>query len=397
MNSKKNKIFIILIIAAIFAVYIVFSKKGPSKQPVNSGQAQLSSNNQQDQSFKNQIAQNVCPAGFILVPGDPLYHTNDFCIMKYEAKCANTSDLANGIEPPHGDKCSGEAGGHYYDTYKNSGAGCACAGSRQIVSTESGFPIAYIPQFNSTPNNAKNYCTAMGWHLISNNEWMTIARNVEKIPANWCNRDGTNCGADPGAQDKILANGHNDNKNEASVNSSGTDSALLAGDDNQPCLGTTTDGSNKCGGKDSQKRTLALNNGEIIWDFAGNVWEWTDDTVARKDEPKSATNGARDNGWLKSDFAPGSLASVITDNGQGSSMGYDAFRPSNPAWNANNGVGRIYHYSSVAPDGNMTAYAFIRGGNWKHGADDGAFTIHLSPPPSHSANDVGFRCVASLQ
>jgi formylglycine-generating enzyme required for sulfatase activity len=394
MNSNKIKIFLILIIAAIFAVFVILKKNAPSRQFGNSKQASLSS--EQSQSFKNQLTSKACPAGFILVTGDPLYHTNDFCVMKYEAKCANASDPTIGLEPPRGDKCSGEAGGHYYDKYKNSGSGCACAGNRQIASTKSGFPIAYIPQYNTTPNNAKNYCAALGWHLITNNEWMTIARNVEKISANWCDRDGTNCGAAPGTQGKILANGHNDNKNETSVNGSGTDSALLAGDDNQPCLGTTTDGSNKCGGKDSQKRTLALGNGEIIWDFAGNVWEWIDDTVARKDEPRSATSGTRDSGWLKSDFAPGSLASVITDNGQGPSMGYDAFRPSNPTWNATNGVGRIYHYSSVA-DANTTVYAFIRGGNWKHGADDGAFTIHLSPPPSHSANDVGFRCVAPLQ
>ena len=138
--------------------------------------------------------------------------------------------------------------------------------------------------------------------------------------------------------------------------------------------------------------------GETIWDLAGNVWEWVGGTVARKDEPRSETNGKKDIGWLKSDFAPGSLPSVITDDGQGSSMGYDAFRPSNPAWNATNGVGRIYHYSSVGPDTDTTRYGFIRGGNWKHGADDGAFTIHLSPPPNRKdINDVGFRCVAPLE
>ena len=38
--------------------------------------------------------------------------------------------------------------------------------------------------------------------------------------------------------------------------------------------------------------------------------------------------------------------------------------------------------------------AHIRGGNWRHGDDDGAFTIHLSPVPSHFADDLGFRCAA---
>jgi hypothetical protein len=96
-------------------------------------------------------------------------------------------------------------------------------------------------------------------------------------------------------------------------------------------------------------------------------------------------------GWTRSDFAPGSLSSVITDNGKGSTLGYDAFRPSNPTWNANQGMGRIYHYSSVN-DTDTTAYDFLRGGNWRHGGgDDGAFTIHLSPPLNKGGiDDVGF-------
>src|SRR5665213_3040300 len=114
----------------------------------------------------------------------------------------------------------------------------------------------------------------------------------------------------------------------------------------------------------------------------------------RKDQPKSKTKGVLDNiGWIRSDFAPGSLPSVLSDNGQGSSMGYDVFRPSNPNWNANNGVGRIYHYSSSV-NTDTTLYTFIRGGNWKHGTDDGAFTMHMSPTPDRTGiDDVGFRCV----
>ena len=390
INSKKTTISLSFFILAIFIIFILANITFKKTNSENT----LLSENKSVQELKSKQTQKICAEGFILVPGDALYGTSDFCFMKYEAKCANTSLPSVGLEPSHGNACSGEKAGHYFNTYNNSGKNCSCTGNKEIVSTKSGFPIAYIPQFDNTLNNAKNYCINMGWHLITNNEWMTIARNVEKIPDNWCDKNGTNCGFPPGSIGKILANGHNDSKSEKSSNGTGTDSALVAGNDIEPCFETTTDGSNTCGGKSSQKRTFTLSNGETIWDFAGNVWEWTDNTVMRKDEPKSATKGVIDVGWLKSDFASGSPLSVITGNGEGSSMGYDAFRPSNPKWNTNNGVGRIYHYSTPATDTDTTLYAFIRGGNWKHGDDDGAFTIHLSPPPDRTLiNDVGFRCV----
>lgn len=339
-------------------------------------------------------SQKTCPTGFILVSGSRLYKTRDFCVMKYDAKCADTSNLNIGLAPKAGDVCSGlSVDGGYGGVYKNNGKSCSCTAqnNKQIVSTKSGFPITYIAMSNATENNAKAYCQSQGWHVITNNEWMTIARNVEQVQSNWCNENGTGCGFAPGTKGKILSSGHSDNLNEPAASAGGI-GALIASDDNQPCFGTTTDGSNVCGGKNSQKRTLSLSNGSILWDFAGNVWQWVDQGVERKNEPKSSSSGILELGWLKSDFAPGSLLSVITDNGIGQGLGYDAFRPSNPTWNANNGVGRIYHYSS-ASDTSKTLYAFIRGGNWRHFEDDGAFTVHMSPPANtENIDDVGFRC-----
>jgi formylglycine-generating enzyme required for sulfatase activity len=320
--------------------------------------------------------------------------------MKYGAKCAKKSDLSHGLQPDHNTACSGQGGGLYYGTYRNSGAGCACTGDKQIVSTPSGFPLAYIPETaspanNQTPDNAIAYCRAQGWHLITNPEWMTIARNVEKIPENWCDPDGSHCGFPPGTPGKILVNGHNDGENEVSV--SGTnDGALTAATDDRPCFGTTTDGSHRCGGKSSQKRTFTLSNGQVIWDFAGNVWSWVDAEVQRKDQPQSKTHGILDHGWKWSEFTTGGLKqTIITSNGVGPALGYDAFRPSNPSYTATQGVGRIYHYSA-AHDTDTTDYTFIRGGTWQHGYDSGAFSIHLSPTADKTnINDVGFRCVAT--
>jgi len=378
-----TKFIFILVLIVFLAVGYYFLRQDPSQTVVVQNTATLLPS--------IPTVPKTCPAGFIKVPGNPNYNTADFCVMKYDAKCADTSNLSVGLQPKPGDPASGESKGHAYGVYKNNGAGSTCTAnnSKQIVSTASGFPITYIPESGSGTDNAKSYCAQMGWHLINNNEWMTIARNVERVSANWCNTDGTGCVASPGAPGKVLARGHSHAQ---------PDSALVASpDDSQACFGTATDGSNICGSPNSEKRTLTLVNGEVIWDFAGNVWQWVDGTVQRKDEPKSQTNGRLDTGWLSSEFASGGLvASTIIDNGHGSSLGYDSFRPSNSTWNSVNGVGRIFHYSA-ANDTDTTVYGFIRGGQWNHGTVDGAFSMHLTPVPDKTnINDVGFRCVAPL-
>lgn len=295
-----------------------------------------------------------CPEGYILVPGNALYKTNDFCVMKYDAKCSNPDPKCVTVE----------------GVYDNRIQGCSCQGNFHVVSTADGIPVTFIPEDNGTNISAKSFCKNAGAHLINNNEWMTIARNVEQVPSNWCNKDGTGCGNLPGTVGKILANGHND---------SNPSRALSAGSEDQPCFGTTSDGSNICGGKSSQKRTLELSNGNIIWDFAGNVWQWIDVTIARKDEPRTIIPGEGNLRWTWGEFQ---------------TMPYDAsYMPSNPEWNSANGVGRIYHFNSIG-DTDTTLYTYIRAGNWRHGYDSGAFTMHMQPVPSKDGiDDIGFRCV----
>ncbi len=345
----------------------------------------------------DEIKKKQCPSGFILVSGNSLYKTTDFCVMKYDAKCAPVSNPNQPFQPDKNSACSGLKDGKYEGVYKNNGVGCACKNDKEVVSSPAGFPITFIPMSGNADDNAKAYCQNRGWHLITNQEWMTIARNVENIDANWCDKNGNNCGAYPGTSGKILANGHNDSNNELSASAEVSAGALIAGDDNAPCFGTTIDGSNVCGGKGSQKRTLEMSNGEIIWDFAGNVWQWVDAVIARKDQPQSKTGNALDSGWKWSDFTAGSLSTVIINNGNEETFGYNAFRPSNQDWNASNGVGRIYHYSGIN-DKDNTQYGYIRGGNWRHGYDSGAFCVHLSPVPNKTnIDDVGFRCSAYPQ
>ena len=319
--------------------------------------------------------QKACPSGFVSVPGDPLYNTGDFCVMKYNAKCDANGD---GV----GDTTGTDTG---YNTWNNVADACT-GGSRQIVSTAQGWPLARIAQNDGTANDAQSYCEARGWHLMTNNEYMTIARNAERMASNWCDTNGSNCGFSPGQSSKYLASGHNDNGPAFGLQAST--------DDSQACYGTVTkDTVTACGSGATQKRTLTLSNGEIIWDMAGNLWQWTDNTVMRKDQPDSATSGVGDTGWGWSDFTAGSTARVLVNNGQ-NTMNYDTFRPSNSSWNANQRVGRIYNYGDIA-DASTSVYAFLRGGYWSSSTLAGLFTLDLGNSPGGSGHRIGFRCVVS--
>ena len=84
-----------------------------------------------------------CPNNFIPVPGSGTYGTNDFCVMKYEAK--------------------------------NNGSGVA-------VSQPEELPWVNISQ-TSAMSVSSTACT--GCHLVTEAEWMTIVQNVISVASNW--------------------------------------------------------------------------------------------------------------------------------------------------------------------------------------------------------------------
>ena len=77
---------------------------------------------------------------------------------------------------------------------------------------------------------------------MTNDQWMTIATNIANKSSNWSNGN---------VSDGALNRGHSNTLNTH---------ALAA-----------TNGE----GSGTEKRTHTLSNGEVIWDMAGNVWEWT--------------------------------------------------------------------------------------------------------------------------
>ncbi|PIX56968.1 MAG: hypothetical protein COZ48_03255, partial [Candidatus Yonathbacteria bacterium CG_4_10_14_3_um_filter_43_12] len=102
-----------------------------------------------------------------------------------------------------------------------------------------------------------------------------------------------------------------------------------------------------------------FSNGEYIWDFGGNIWEWTDE-VNRDEYPVLNSLTA---GWQ---------ACATTGDGICGNM-----KTTNDNW-----------YRGAV----TTARGFVRGGGWGGGALSGAFTLDLSDAPANVSAIVGFRC-----
>jgi prepilin-type N-terminal cleavage/methylation domain-containing protein len=278
-----------------------------------------------------------CPTGFIPVPGSSTYGTSDFCVMKYEAKIQG-NDWGN-------------------QTYSSSFV---------PESRATGTPWTSISQTNAIAE-AQTVPGCTGCHLITEAEWMTIAQNVLNVAGNWS-------GNAVGSGDAY--SGHN---NESPHNTLATNS-----NDNNGYVGENTDGNNFL----TQKRTLTLTNGQIIWDLAGNVWEWTSSQITGNQPGHSD-----DNSYSWRDYDDSSLLqNSFPSNSLPSSTGINGIN----RWDSNNHtIGQIYsNYSEITQRG------FLRGGSWGYYGDvpywcyggcEGVLELYLGRAPSYSDEYIGFR------
>lgn len=217
---------------------------------------------------------------------------------------------------------------------------------------------ALAPWVSINQMNAKAECEKIGAHLVTNAEWMAIARDIESVSSNWT---GT-----------VLNRGHTDS---VPANS------LAASTDNDPYSGTgQTSG--------EQKRTHTLSNGEVIWDIAGNVWEWVDDKIEC-----GATSCP--SSLMPYDSTPASEWVEFTSVNTWGKYTKAELGPLGN-YNSANGVGRIYtdadgSYSNNSPYDN-TVHAFLRGGNWGISSIAGVFAVYLNYAPEPTNTGIGFRC-----
>jgi hypothetical protein len=331
----------------------------------------------------------TCEDGYISVPAAPsIGITKPFCLMKYEAR---QSLLPSG----------------------------SCTTPPCAVSEPEGTPWVMLD--NAT---AQRSCAALGGHLITDREWIAVARNIAQTPIN----DISNL---PGIQ---LATGHSRPQPNAAISSTKQSDPILQGCDlskglydpqnsfhpdhcelrgsgtrqapNFGYINTTGAWSNsyQSGASDSsQLRTHVLSNGEIIWDFAGNVWEWTD---LKLTEPRTG-KGERhtyDTAGITGDQLPRPYRPwawtrdgwldyfTITDF-----RGLDYLNPV-PAAGRTFGFGGLYLNPGLAwgkgTEGNTSqVHMSIRGGYWEDRRGAGIFSLALTDGPSNFASDIGFRCV----
>ncbi len=112
-----------------------------------------------------------CPDWFIAVPANTEFNQNWFCVAKYEMTYsdATTPDSCD-TQYPSACTTNQDWNTVRYQAWKT------------IISTNWKYPIT-----NITQQQAIDACKSMwdGYHLITNNEWMTIARSIESNPDNW--------------------------------------------------------------------------------------------------------------------------------------------------------------------------------------------------------------------
>lgn len=257
---------------------------------------------------------------WIVVPGNSTYGTSNFCVMKYEAK------NVNGV----------------------------------AVSQASDIPWAV------TQADAITACSNLGGgiHLITNDQWMTLATDMASVASNW---SGGSVGS--GA----LNRGHSDAN-------PGSSCAASANDANAWVEGTCTALSS---GTWSQKRTHTLSNGAVIWDAAGNMWDWTNHVIAGNTKPYVSTDGGPV-------FAFREFTAVNTNL---TTLPPRLMRPLRSetsfwidSWTSAQGIGSYF-------GGNPNSGGSLRRGtSYFMGTDSGVFAIDLFGDSVEYDNDYGFRC-----
>jgi hypothetical protein len=229
--------------------------------------------------------------------------------------------------------------------------------SRKLVSTAAGYPVANISQ--TTAITAASTYTAncpSGCHLITEAEFLTIAQNVLSVPSNWST--GT-------VGSGYIYSGHNDNAPATALEAST--------DDNNGYYGTGNVSPS------NQKRTLTLSNGEVVWDLAGNVYEWTTGTIASGQQPGLAGEVAF--AWKQWNN------SALLQNGLPASAmpAYTGITGASD-WSSTQGIGQLY-----SNYGDTSTRGFLRGINWGYGSTAGVLALYLSVSPSTSTAATGFR------
>lgn len=219
------------------------------------------------------------------------------------------------------------------------------------VSVPAGAPHTGVPQALAA---AAAQATCDGCHLVTENEWLTIMHDIMSVASNW---SGGAVGSG------YIYSGHNDN--------SPANSLAASTDDADGYFGTGDIVGN-------QRRTLKLSNGQVIWDFAGNVAEWTSGQLSGG-QPGLSGYSWRE--WNTGGMTIGSLP-------------FNPFpsfgTPAANSWTSSEGIGRLYSSSA-----DNSPRAAVRGGYWNGGIDAGVASLSFNDAPTATSSTIGFRVAAN--
>jgi hypothetical protein len=263
-----------------------------------------------------------CPTGYEIVPANGGLGVNLFCVMKYEAK--NVSNVP--------------------------------------VSQPANSPWASI-----SVTNAKTACTSLGskYDLISNPEWMTIARDAENVSTNWS-------GGSVGSGMLPIGNSDGTPLNSLSVTNT-ADPYNQTGNNNTQSWGVDIFAPH--GGE--QRRIINLSNGSVIWDFSGNIEEWVDWNIAPGYQGSPTTCST---GWSNIQLQGVNCTGLTAAD----------YSPTQTTYTSANGIGKFL-FESTAGQGTI-----IRGGSYSDGIDGpvGIFNLGIWYSSLTGAeSNIGFRCV----
>jgi len=235
----------------------------------------------------------------------------------------------------------------------NTGLGfCVMEYEAKIQGDDNGnqaYNSAFVPESRSTGTpwvnisqiNAIAECKSIGAHLISNAEWMALARDVESVSSNYVS------------------------------------GVLKRGNVGDTATGNY-DGANPEAGVTNSLATLTLSNGQQIHHLSGNVFEWIDYTISGVgSQPKDNDDSI----WAWNEFS-----AIDT---WGNVLGYENVGPKNPSLDGSTGAGRIYSANDATY---ATVRALRRGGSWSSTSYAGVFALSTDLGPTAAYTDIGFRC-----
>lgn len=183
-----------------------------------------------------------CPLWFVWVPWNPDFWQEGFCVAKYEM----TYESGTGILSS------------WYATY--------IFESDKKIASKIWYPIASL-----TINEALESCKKLWrkYHLITNNEWMTIARNIELEVKNWSNKEEWTENIDYNSIQNWYIYNWNASNTWIHSDYNWCDTSWYEAwlNWNKTWPTSTQEWCN-------EKRSFHLSNWEIIWDFSWNVWEF---------------------------------------------------------------------------------------------------------------------------